>query len=120
MPSAERRIHSRFPFTSRLVVRPRLPGATAVAPGQVTQAIAIDVSVGGLGFRSQARLTIGEHIRVALRDTEPYSMDTDGLGVESPVAPKPNELSFEIEAVVRHVSREGGDYVIGAERHGSA
>jgi hypothetical protein len=119
----ERRTHSRFPFTSRLEVRQRRGGRTPSGEDvqRVARATAIDVSVGGLGFRSSLPLTVGDVISVSLSDAE--ELANYGLGSESPTGPRPRQTlgmdySFEIIAIVRHVEKDGGDYFIGAERRG--
>jgi len=112
----ERRTHSRFPFSSRLEVRQRRGGRTAAGEDvqRVARAIAIDVSVGGLGFRSALPLAVGDVISVSLTDAE---LGGHGMGGESPTAPPLSyDRMFQVFAVVRHVQREGGDYVVGAER----
>ncbi len=112
--AAERRTHSRFPFSSRLEVRQRRGGRTVAGEDveRVARAVAIDVSVGGLGFRSALPLAVGDVISVSLTEA-----GSRGLGAESPTAARPRgEPAFEILAVVRHVAREGGEFVIGAER----
>jgi hypothetical protein len=110
----ERRSHSRFPFSSRLEVRQRRGGRTLAGEDveRVARAIALDVSVSGLGFRSALPLAVGDLITVSLPDAAPEI----GLGNESPVAPRSGQDMFEIIAVVRHVKRMDGEYVIGAER----
>jgi len=112
MRSDERRIHSRFPFSSRLEVRQRRGGRTMAGEDveRVARAIALDVSVSGLGFRSALPLAVGDFITVSLPETD------RGLGAESPVAPRSTPDTFEILAIVRHVQQTNGEYIIGAER----
>ena len=123
--AAERRTHSRFPFSSRLEVRQRRGGRTPSGEDvqRVARATAVDVSVGGLGFRSALPLTVGDLISVSLPDADLTARG--GLGAESPTAPVPRrplalgDSAFEILAVVRHVHQDGGEWVIGAERRDS-
>jgi hypothetical protein len=116
---AERRTHSRFPFSSRLEIRQRRGGRTVSGEDvqRVARATAVDVSVGGLGFKSALPLAVGDLISVSLPEAD---FSAEGMGRESPTAPRILEASFEIVAVVRHVHRENGDYVIGAERRADA
>ncbi len=105
----ERRNHARFPFSSRLEVRQRHGGQTPAGEDveRVARATAFDVSVGGLGFKSVLPLAIGDMISVALggdvEDDETFA-----------------DPEFLVHAVVRHVKRDGGEYVIGAERRAEA
>ena len=133
-----RRTHDRFPFSSRLEIRQRRGGRTPSGEDvqRVARATAIDVSVGGLGFRSALPLTVGDVISVSLPDAEGLGSvatdDVHGLGAESPAAQPPRRKSaasglastldptFEILAIVRHVHRDGPDYFIGAERRAEA
>jgi hypothetical protein len=116
--AAERRTHSRFPFSSRLEVRQHRGGRTPSGEDvqRVARAVALDVSVGGLGFKSALPLAVGDVISVSLPEAE-----ARGLGVESPTLPRPKatDTPFEILAIVRHVHREADEYIIGAERDGS-
>ena len=99
-----RRQHERFPFGSKLEVRRRLHDHALAAS-------ALDVSVGGFGFRCALPLAIGELIAVTLPEAihEDDALDAGGHR-EGP--------DLEIVAVVRHVHRQDGAWVIGAERRG--
>jgi hypothetical protein len=121
MDVSERRTHTRFPFSGRLEVRQRRSGRTPSGEDveRVARAFAVDVSVGGLGFQSALPLAIGDLISVSL----PYS-DTataHGLGERSSATHSHgSDPVLEVQAIVRHVKREGDSYVIGAERRADA
>jgi hypothetical protein len=122
MDVSDRRTHTRFPFSSRLEVRQRRSGRTPSGEDveRVARAIAVDVSVGGLGFQSALPLAIGDLISVSL----PYSdlASTHGLGEHSTATTTRAGADpvLEVQAIVRHVKREGDSYVIGAERRAHA
>ena len=120
MSSDDRRTHSRFPFSSRLEVRQRRGGRTLAGEDvqRVARGVAIDVSVGGLGFRSALPLAIGDLISVSLGGFDDASVGLDG---DSRLAPRLGDGGpFEVLAIVRHVKREGAEYAIGAERRAPA
>jgi hypothetical protein len=99
--SSERRRFDRHPFTSRLEV-------TTPRAIDRLHAEAIDVSVGGFGFRTSAPLEPGEVISVSMPELHAYDDAHDF----------PDVPSLRIHAIVRHVSATaGGGWVIGAERH---
>jgi PilZ domain len=120
MDVSDRRTHTRFPFSSRLEVRQRRSGRTPSGEDveRVARAIAVDVSVGGLGFQSALPLAIGDLISVSL----PYSdvASAHGLGERSTTMRAGADPVLEVQAIVRHVKREGDSYVIGAERRADA
>ncbi len=80
MDVSDRRTHTRFPFSSRLEVRQRRSGRTPSGEDveRVARAIAVDVSVGGLGFQSALPLAIGDLISVSLPHSDVAS--AHGLG----------------------------------------
>jgi hypothetical protein len=121
MDVSDRRTHTRFPFSSRLEVRQRRSGRTPSGEDveRVARAIAVDVSVGGLGFQSALPLAIGDLISVSL----PYSnvASAHGLGERITTTIRAGaDPVLEVQAIVRHVKREGDSYVIGAERRADA
>ncbi len=106
---SNRRTHERFPFSSRLEVRAH----RVAASGRSAPAQAVDVSVGGFGFRSPLAWSVGDLIAVTLPEIE----STAGVDAPSPhLHERPPAAHLEIVAVVRHVHRQGEEYVIGAER----
>lgn len=119
--SSNRRTHERFPFASRLEVRPVI-----ATRGPVISAQAFDVSVGGFGFRSPLAWQVGELIAVALPEIETTGRDAparskrgrDDTGKRSnAVSSHAAPTHLQIVAIVRHVHPEGGEFVVGAERH---
>src|SRR5437868_15521097 len=110
MTLANRRQFERFPFSSRLEVR-RSDGSQPSGPMHGT---ALDVSVGGFGFRSTGPLRVGDRIAVNLLAME--RLQEDDLRREAGSDDSGTEIPLEIHAIVRHVYEEAGDYFIGAER----
>jgi hypothetical protein len=85
----ERRRHVRYPFGRHLEVR-------AAAPVGKILVKARDISERGFSFATEVSLQVGDRIQLGLRH------DEDVL----------------IEATVRNVRREGGCFIVGAERNG--
>jgi hypothetical protein len=110
--ASNRRNHERFPFSSRLEVRAHHQ------PGRVMTAEALDVSVGGFGFRSPLPWTVGDLIAVTLPEIETTGRDPRSRSRRVAVSSQdPAGKHIEIVAVVRHVHIADGEFVIGAERH---
>ena len=119
MSTANRRHHERFPFSSRLEVR-RQGAASDALPDSATvaaPAIALDVSVGGFGFRSLLPLRVGDLISVTLPEMMGREADHEAEARQREESLPTIDVWLEIVAVVRHVSRDADNYVIGAERH---
>jgi hypothetical protein len=124
MTSDDRRNHARFPFASRLEIRQRRGGRTLAGEDvqRVARAVAIDVSVGGLGFRSALPLAVGDLISVCLQELGDQPAGPEqSLAGDSRLAPRMGAGGpFEVVAIVRHVKRQGAEYAIGAERRAPA
>jgi hypothetical protein len=84
---ADRRRHQRFPFDRHLQVRADPPVGHIVVDAR-------DVSESGLSFVTAAPLSVGDLIVLGLR----------------------GEDFFLVEATVRNVRTEGGQFIVGAER----
>ena len=91
---ANRRNHERFPFRSSLEIRPE--------NGHSVAAKALDVSVGGLRFETDAEFKVGDQVHLAFQ-VEPQGFDIA-------------RHSFVMEARVCHVARAGEKFLVGAER----
>jgi hypothetical protein len=91
MESTDRRRHARYPFERHLEVR-------APAPFGRLLVRAHDISESGFSFASTVELQVGDRILLGLRHDD----------------------DFLVEAMVRNVRSEGDQYIVGAERLGSA